>query len=230
MNVFSQALIKEDLPAQCIQGAKLSYPLARYSFLELDFHLVGARNLDEIIDLAFARYESTGEEELFERECPYFCVPWPSGVQLAKLALAQAPRWKGLRVLELGCGLALPTLVLAKAGLTDLLALDIHPDAYLFFERNAAELRGPQVPKFIHSSWEALPPSEVILVADGLYDRRQPQALVEALARESTWREVWVVDPERGYWQEFLQRVRAESWTLALGQWGKGQWVKIGRP
>jgi len=56
-------------------------------------------SLDETIDQYFARYEATGNEELFESLCPYFGVPWPAGMALAVYAEEQARRWQGRSVL-----------------------------------------------------------------------------------------------------------------------------------
>src|SRR4051812_36106099 len=46
------------------------------------------------------------EEAAAKRSTPYWAVPWPAGLGLARLVAREPP--KGLRVLELGCGLALP--------------------------------------------------------------------------------------------------------------------------
>ena len=47
---------------------------------------------------------------------PYWCRPWPSALMLAT-ALTQQPHLvRGLRVLELGCGLGLCGIAAAKAG------------------------------------------------------------------------------------------------------------------
>src|SRR4051812_38830939 len=56
------------------------------------------------------------DEHAFEEDefLPYWAELWPSGVALAK---AVAPRaLKGARVLELGCGLGLPSIAAARAG------------------------------------------------------------------------------------------------------------------
>jgi predicted nicotinamide N-methyase len=64
------------------------------------------------------------------RPIPYWARLWPSGLALAA-AVAEDPPAPGTRVLELGCGLALPTLVAARAG-ADALATDGSPDAITF--------------------------------------------------------------------------------------------------
>src|ERR687897_1647997 len=51
------------------------------------------------------------------RPVPYWARPWPSGVGLAG-ALYDDPPAEGTTVLELGCGLALPSVIAARAGAT----------------------------------------------------------------------------------------------------------------
>src|SRR5436309_10987443 len=59
---------------------------------------------------------------------PYWSVLWRSGVALGR-ELASAPeRVAGRRVVELGCGLGVPSLVAARAGAW-VLATDEEPEA-----------------------------------------------------------------------------------------------------
>src|SRR3954452_12558026 len=64
------------------------------------------------------------------RPVPYWARPWPSGIALAK-ALRDDPPAPGTKVLELGCGLALASVVAAKAG-AEVLASDGASDAVVF--------------------------------------------------------------------------------------------------
>jgi len=65
---------------------------------------------------------------------PYWSVLWRSGVALAH-ELDGAPL-RGVRVVELGCGLAVPSLAAARAG-AQVLATDEAPEALALAERNA---------------------------------------------------------------------------------------------
>src|SRR3954469_7420482 len=64
------------------------------------------------------------------RDVPYWAMPWPSGRVLAETVAADPPA-PTTRVLELGCGLALPSVVAARAG-AQVLATDGHSDAVAF--------------------------------------------------------------------------------------------------
>ena len=60
--------------------------------------------------------EALLDEEAFEHEefLPYWAELWPSGVALARTLSGRALR--GARTLELGCGLALPSIAAALSG------------------------------------------------------------------------------------------------------------------
>ena len=87
---------------------------------------------------------------------PLFGLLWPSGAHLAA-RLALRPVTPGERILEIGCGLALPSLVAHRRG-ADVTASDCHPLAGAFLREN---LRLNQLlpMKYRHGHWRApLPP------------------------------------------------------------------------
>ena len=82
------------------------------------------------------------DEAAFDEEefLPYWAELWPSGLALARHVAARELR--GLRVLELGCGLGLPALAAALRG-ADVLATDWAEDAIV--GRDIVEARGGRV-------------------------------------------------------------------------------------
>ena len=80
--------------------------------------------------------EALLDDHAFEHEefLPYWAELWPSGVALARRVAARSLR--GARVLELGCGLGLPSLAAALAG-GRVLATDWSPQAIELLEENA---------------------------------------------------------------------------------------------
>jgi len=68
---------------------------------------------------------------------PYYAELWPSALALAKHLLSKAVSFSGKSVIELGCGLGLPSFVLAKKG-AGVVASDFHPHNEMFFKRNAS--------------------------------------------------------------------------------------------
>lgn len=194
-----------------MQGASFPYR-TRVESLSLgknSLQITRLNSLDETIDEFFKEYEKTGDPELFASLCPYFGEPWPAGKALAAHAGEQAPRWKGASILEVGCGLALPSLLLAKLGLGRLTATDLHPDVPVFLAENC-RLNGVNV-DYEFLDWQgAGKRAQVILGSDLCYDKESAPALVDFLAK-ADWNEAVIADPGRPYWDSFVKRAK-EKW------------------
>src|SRR4051794_4421862 len=67
---------------------------------------------------------------------PYWSVLWRSGVALGRELAASSRELDGRRVIELGCGLGVPSLVAARAG-AEVLATDGEQEALEMAKRNA---------------------------------------------------------------------------------------------
>ena len=72
-----------------------------------------------------------------DERLPYWAELWPSARGLARHLVEDGRDWPGVRVLELGCGVALPSLALHARG-ADVLATDWYDDALRFARANAA--------------------------------------------------------------------------------------------
>ena len=81
---------------------------------------------------------------------PLFGVTWPAGIALAE-EMTDYPI-AGKRILEVGCGLGLISLVLHRRG-ADVTACDHHPLAQEFLRQNC-ELNGLTPIAFALSPWE----------------------------------------------------------------------------
>ena len=142
---------------------------------------------------------------------PYWSVLWRSGVALAREL--DGEQLAGLRVVELGCGLAAPSLAAARAG-ADVLAADADSDAVEFARRNA-RLNGVQL-EAITVDWAepdelvARAPFDLVLAADVLYERQAAAQLLDLLPRLA--RRVWLADPGRPAADAFLEGV-AREWS-----------------
>ena len=161
--------------------------------------------------------ESLIDEERFEEDefMPYWAELWPSGVALAgyvgTLDLA------GLRVLELGCGLALPSFAAALVG-ADAVATDWAHEAVSLVERNA-ETNGLRIAAAV-VDWRAPPPPgisgfDVVLAADVLYEERNAVPLLAMLAAATSGQgTVLIADPGRRYATGFFERAGAGGWSI----------------
>ncbi|MEA2248172.1 MAG: hypothetical protein QOH46_2701, partial [Solirubrobacteraceae bacterium] len=98
---------------------------------------VRLQQIGDIVVVRPANWEQLRHEEGGAgRPVPYWAMPWPSGKALAA-ALARTPPAAGTAVLELGCGLAVPSIVAARAGAA-VLATDSSPDAVVFAAHSLA--------------------------------------------------------------------------------------------
>ena len=142
---------------------------------------------------------------------PIFGLLWPSGAHLAA-RLARRPVLAGERILEIGCGLALASLVGHRRG-ADVTASDCHPLAEAFLLENL-RLNDLAPMKYRHGRWSAaLEPSlrpgqhvpcpvqgryDLIIGSDLLYERDTGGALAAFIdAHSIEGGEVWIVDPDR---------------------------------
>lgn len=160
--------------------------------------------------------EALLDEHAFEDEefLPYWAELWPSGVALARALDGRALR--GVPVLELGCGLGLPSIVAARAG-GRVLATD-WSGAALDLLRDNAVRNGVEL-ELLRADWTrpdallARGPYPLVLAADVLYERRNVTPLLDLLPRlVADGGEIWLADPGRAIADTFLALVDAEGW------------------
>jgi predicted nicotinamide N-methyase len=150
------------------------------------------------------------------RPVPYWAVPWPSGLALARDIAADPPP-RAARVLELGCGLALPSVAAARAGAV-VLASDGVPDAAVYAAHNLAlnEVEGEVLPADWREAADQLAarPFDLVLAADVLYLRENVESLLRLLPRiVAPGGEIRLADPRRTGAEEFLP-VAKRLWDL----------------
>ncbi len=152
--------------------------------------------------------EALLDEAAFEHEefLPYWAELWPSGLALAEELARRRPA--GSRVLELGCGLAVPSIVAALEG-ADVLATDWSPDAIAVLPRNAgrngARLRSALVDWAEPARLLAGAPWDLVVGSDLLYERRNLPLLLGLLPRLVDGGEVLLADPGRPALAGFLE-------------------------
>ncbi len=156
---------------------------------------------------------------------PYWSVLWRSGV-----ALAQELTWlelRGLNIVELGCGLAVPSIVAARAG-ARVLATDHDPEAVELAARNAAENGATlRTATFDFTEPEDLGehgPFDLVLAADLLYEEENVDPLLSLLPQLAAG--ALVATPNRAGTRRFLTVARAR-WTVE--SWQRGV-VSVHRP
>ncbi len=152
---------------------------------------------------------------------PIFGLLWPSSQQLAA-RMALRPVLAQERILEIGCGLALASLVSHRRG-ADITASDCHPLAAAFLLENL-RLNGLLPLPYRHGHWAGQPsppipwaPSndvnvdglfDLVIGSDVLYERDDGGLLAEFIALHTAPRAwVWIVDPNRGNRSAFTRQM-----------------------
>jgi predicted nicotinamide N-methyase len=153
--------------------------------------------------------EALLDEEAFAQDefLPYWAELWPAA---SALAAALPEELAGLRIVELGCGLGVPSLVAASRG-ADVVATDWAPEAIDLLRQNA-ERNGIVLEARV---WDWREPwhetFDLALAADVLYEQRNVEPVVAALRRLAP--EAFVGLAGRPYETEFLRSC--------------GEWVEV---
>lgn len=147
---------------------------------------------------------------------PIFGVLWPAGAVLAT-AVATVPI-AGRRILEVGCGLGLSSLVLQRRG-ADITATDRHPLAGEFLARNALLNDLPPV-EFQIAQWAGPNPSlgtfDLIIGADVVYEREHVGLLADFFLRHANpIAEILITDPGRGHANGLSRALAAQGYLCS---------------
>ena len=169
----------------------------RYQTIDVsgfDIHVRSLRDKQQFAD-ALGEAEAMG---ISSAQWSLFGVVWDSGTVLANEMATFAI--EGKRILEVGCGMALTSLLL-NARHADITATDIHPEAGNFLIENVRLNNGVKIP-FLRTSWESpndgLGKFDVIVGSDVLYEREHIALLADFIERHAKQScEVILVDPGR---------------------------------
>ena len=166
-----------------------------------------------------------------EQNLPYWAELWPSGIALAAKIAREPGIMRGLRVLELGCGLGVTAIAALRAG-AELLVTDYAPEALALCSLNALDQAGAQ-PGALRVNWRdpsscltaaAANAFPVVLAADVLYEGRDVEpllALVEQVVAPGG--ELWLAESGRPPAARFLESILARGWTAESEQC-RGPW------
>ena len=140
---------------------------------------------------------------------------WPAGRLLAQ-AMSRADV-AGKRVLELGCGIGLASLVLQRRCAT-IVVSDVHPLAESFLAYNAALNALPAV-HYRQLCWDRPLPTlgdfDMVIASDVLYERGQAELLSEVIARHARpASEVLITDPGRGQSGAFTRLLELQGYRV----------------
>lgn len=146
---------------------------------------------------------------------PLFGQLWPSAQKLADLM--QVWEFGTQRVLEIGCGLGLASLVIHRRQ-GDVTASDCHPLTEAFLAANLS-LNHLAAMKYRTGNWSRANPAlgefDLIIGSDVLYERGQPQQLADFIQLHAApAATVLIVDPDRGNRPAFKRAMAQAGFAL----------------
>ncbi|MGI1677602.1 MAG: histidine kinase [Cellvibrionaceae bacterium] len=172
---------------------RLSYQTVEFG--DIDIHLCTLRNKQQFHDPD----DIAKKLGICSASWPMFGVIWPSSLVLANFIFGYKVGSK--RILEIGCGMALTSLLLNKQH-ADITATDYHPEVGSFLLRNT-KLNEDNPIDFQQVDWggsqDTLGLFDLIIGSDLLYEDGHIDLLskfIEAHAKPEC--EVIIVDPGRG--------------------------------
>ncbi|GFZ83269.1 methyltransferase type 12 [Pseudohongiella nitratireducens] len=164
-------------------------------FGDIDIHVCTLRDKQEFHDP-----DGVAEDlGISSATWPLFGVIWPSSLVLAHYIQDRGVGSK--RVLEVGCGMALTSLLLNKQG-ADISATDYHPEVQAYMVRNTLLNNNPDI-AFERVDWadttDQLGKFDMIIGSDLLYEDEHTALLSDFILRHANDHcEVIIVDPGRG--------------------------------
>lgn len=179
----------------------------RYQTLEfgdVDIHIRTLRDRQQFRDVDGVA-EKLG---ISSASWPLFGIIWSSGEVLAHLMFDY--QVAGKRILEVGCGIALTSLVLNHR-LADITATDYHPEAEQFLMENVLLNKGKPIP-FVRTGWgdiiSNLGEFDLVIGSDLLYEREHVDLLAGFINQHAKPHcEVILVDPGRGHHARFSKKM-----------------------
>ena len=173
--------------------ARLRYQTVEFD--NVDIHLCTLRDKQQ-----FSDPQGTAEEiGISSATWPLFGVIWPSSIVLAHYISSYDTT--GKRILEVGCGMALSSLLLNSQH-ADITATDYHPEVGFFLQRNTRLNKGQNI-DFERVDWsdetDTLGLFDLIIGSDLLYEDQHIKLLADFIVRHAnTMSEIIIVDPGRG--------------------------------
>jgi predicted nicotinamide N-methyase len=197
---------------------------------DLTLNITMLVEVEKAIDHVFNWLETKGRDASeIESLAPYFGTVWPSALALIGFLRQEriASLLPGKQVLELGCGLALPSMVCSRMGAI-VTAMDHHPDVPRFLELNVSQ-NEPCAVTFVASA-DDKPTKDFLAVKTGTFDYiiasdvLYESHLAEFFANQisilaAPQAKVVVADPGRPYIQSFVNAMGTRGWRSELQPW-----------
>lgn len=186
-------------------------------------YIKSLKDLDQAVQQLCDRFSPKTPQEEHEvlKLCPYFGVVWPSARALALFISARKKDFNKKQGLEIGCGLALPSIIASKMG-AQMTLMDFHPEVESWVQENAV-LNHVKL-RYASWDWTKSPQTcpqplqqkfDFILASDILYEKHQLDSLVQNiqhyLAPTGT---LYLADPGRVYLEKTIEQFKEHGFNV----------------
>lgn len=170
----------------------------KYSFIQIS-------NIDEVFDHLID--SNTGNDDL-DDFIPYWTELWPSAIGLSRFIIDHSSLITNKNVIEIGCGLGLPSIV-AATYTSNIHATDLIKDALNFASKNAKVNNVSSRIKFSVLDWRSYDDAvhyDIVLASDVAYEQRFFDALPNALGAMMSDEGISILsEPGRKFTEPFLE-------------------------
>lgn len=173
------------------------------------------RTLDRYLDTLQAN-----DLQLTKDKVPLYGRIWPAAIALANV-MEQTPQLNlsGKKVLEIGCGIALPSILATSLG-AQTTALDYLPEIGDLLRQNYALNHVREIPfKLVdwHEPFQQSEHYDLILGADILYDPQYFDSLLHYLKLVSHHdSKILITTPMRTHYEAFITKARAAQYQIEI--------------
>lgn len=178
----------------------LRFKYQTFEFDNTDIHLRTLRDRQQFLDIN----DNASRLGISSANWSLFGVVWASGEILAHIMFKHDIQ--GKKTLEVGCGMALASLVL-KSRHANITATDYHPEAKIFLSENIKLNKLSHIP-FVRTNWDEkkqdLDEFDIIIGSDILYDSSHASPLADFINFHAKPHcKIIIVDPGRKFHSKF---------------------------
>jgi predicted nicotinamide N-methyase len=182
----------------------------------LGIKLTVITNLDELFDAHLQKDDDHADVQ--DERIPYWAELWASAIGMSEYLIENQLITPDKKVLEIGCGLGLPSIVAGLLGAKNVTLSDYFQAALDFAEMNWLKNLPLQKAKFLKMDWRNIPPSvetDILLASDVAYEKRAFEPLLKAFKKLLTPHgTILISEPNRYISKAFFSNLHKEGYNV----------------